>query len=594
MFGGSLDLVVGDLDDDPTPDAASEGTKEPPAEANGSGPKGSNAAAQQQPAFHPARPPLPPKKLAAIVQEAEPSLLQADSEAAGMLNKPSPMAPAPATMAMALATDLDAASEAGTEPAAAVHGLAGDGEPAGLSLSGAGPAAAEHDETQAEGTSIDQGVSMEAQGDDGALPTGFLPVTADEHNVRDPAPAVFSDGQGQEEEVEAHGLQTCAGSESHSGAASEATPTTDLPTQRYEPDVTQDPAQHSTCPAATGAPCAVPAMVAATVPPAVPARALASAPTTAASHVSHGPAAALPEAPVRRPALAAAVPAAPTAPIRAAMSMTQPPVLLHKSASSLGGLAASQPREAAPSLLGFGGLLQRSNALQKAAAPKAPHIPATVPAGKPATAAGLPAFLRPPPAAAAGGLAKAMLQGATKPSLAGIQQSGGQGTPLGRSAANQVPQGTPVGFAANRGPAPQKVLTPAPITPGSGTDAADATAAAAGSGTAAAAVQEQVAMEPDDDLLKVGFNKSFLEGHEQRTLLSSSLLNSMAPAVQEQLHAIDTMAASSERLRRQLSDLQVSACIAATSMSFLDDPIQASKLTILKRKADEAFAARIA
>ncbi len=29
------DLVVGDLDDDPMPDAASEGTKEPPAEANG-------------------------------------------------------------------------------------------------------------------------------------------------------------------------------------------------------------------------------------------------------------------------------------------------------------------------------------------------------------------------------------------------------------------------------------------------------------------------------------------------------------------------------------------------------------------------------
>ncbi len=93
------------------------------------------------------------------------------------------------------------------------------------------------------------------------------------------------------------------------------------------------------------------------------------------------------------------------------------------------------------------------------------------------------------------------------------------------------------------------MLTPAPITPVTGAYAADTNAAAAViSGTAVAAVQEQVAMEPDDDLLKVEFNKSFLDGHEQRTLLSSSLLNSMAPAVQEQLHAIDTVGDRAARL----------------------------------------------
>ena len=60
-------------------------------------------------------------------------------------------------------------------------------------------------------------------------------------------------------------------------------------------------------------------------------------------------------------------------------------------------------------------------------------------------------------------------------------------------------------------------------------------------------------MELDDDLLKIDLNTSFLEGHEQRTLLSSSLLNSMAPAVQEQLHAIDTVG-------RRAATLSYEAC----------------------------------
>ena len=70
------------------------------------------------------------------------------------------MDPAPATAALALAPGLDAASEAGTEPAAAVDSAAGDGEPAGLGFLGAVPAAAEHDETQAAGSSLDQDVSV--------------------------------------------------------------------------------------------------------------------------------------------------------------------------------------------------------------------------------------------------------------------------------------------------------------------------------------------------------------------------------------------------------------------------------------------------
>ena len=70
------------------------------------------------------------------------------------------MAPAPAAPALALAAELDAGSEAGTEPAAAVDSLAGEGEPAGLGFLGAAPAAAEHNGTQAGGSSIDQDVSM--------------------------------------------------------------------------------------------------------------------------------------------------------------------------------------------------------------------------------------------------------------------------------------------------------------------------------------------------------------------------------------------------------------------------------------------------
>ena len=80
--------------------------------------------------------------------------------------------------------------------------------------------------------------------------------------------------------------------------------------------------------------------------------------------------------------------------------------------------------------------------------------------------------------------------------------------------------------------------TPAPITPGSdvGGSAAIAEQAAA---VAAAAALPLVAS--DDELLRFEPNTSFFEDHEQRTLLSGSVLASMAPAAQENLHAIDTV-----------------------------------------------------
>ena len=78
---------------------------------------------------------------------------------------------------------------------------------------------------------------------------------------------------------------------------------------------------------------------------------------------------------------------------------------------------------------------------------------------------------------------------------------------------------------------PLQSLTPAPFTPGSDAEAA---AAAAGAG---AAMYGSV----DDELLKLDFSSSFLDSHAQRTALPSSMLASMAPDVQDNMHSIDNV-----------------------------------------------------